>query len=272
LYLDRQMSNRFLAVSCRPSSLVSSISSGGEKVDDCISLPYVESETRKTVRPEKEKRKEERTSTSQDDAFPRFLPGTLEGLTGSSTGNGLNHELVVLTGGGLANVHPFAGSDDFADRSLPSRADQSLDFAVSECLRKSGTERRALVRLFTILSEQQYCKGLIEKRYSQKKLDVVFESARGCQGMVLQLVFNPLNCLQYGHLHLTQNLPLISSCESSSTRSCGQGPCGTSCTWWLLSCQCQFSSIRVHRCKRTEGSRDEGGVVGVQHVLGVGAL
>jgi hypothetical protein len=52
------MSNRFLAVSCRPSSLVNSISSGGEKVDDCISLPYVEFETGKTVRPEEEKRKE----------------------------------------------------------------------------------------------------------------------------------------------------------------------------------------------------------------------
>jgi len=44
---------------------------------------------------------------------------------------------------------------------------------------------------------------------AQKKLDIVFESARGCQGMVLQLVFNPLDCLQYGHLCLTQNFPSV---------------------------------------------------------------
>jgi len=34
----------------------------------------------------------------------------------------------------------------------------------------------------------------------QKKLSIVFESARGCQGMVLQLVFDPLAYLQYSAL------------------------------------------------------------------------
>ena len=34
----------------------------------------------------------------------------------------------------------------------------------------------------------------------QKKLSVVFECARGCQGMVLQLVFDPLAYLQYSAL------------------------------------------------------------------------
>ena len=106
----------------------------------------------------------------------------------------------------------------------------------------------------------------------QKKLDVVFERARSCQGMVLQLVSDPLNCLQYGHLCLTQNSPSTSWCESSSTRSCGRRPCGTSCTCRLSVCQCQYSGIRVRRYKRTGRGRDHGGVVGVQHVLGVGAL
>ena len=106
----------------------------------------------------------------------------------------------------------------------------------------------------------------------QKKLDVVFERARGCQVMVLQLVSDPLNCLQYGHLCLTQNSPSTSWCESSSTRSCGRRPCGTSCTCRLSVCQCQYSGIRVRRYKRTGRGRDHGGVVGVQHVLGVGAL
>ena len=34
----------------------------------------------------------------------------------------------------------------------------------------------------------------------QKKLSFVFERARGCQGMVLQLVFDPLAYLQYSAL------------------------------------------------------------------------
>lgn len=36
--------------------------------------------------------------------------------------------------------------------------------------------------------------------FRQKKLSIVFESARDCQGMVLQLVFDPLAYLQYSAL------------------------------------------------------------------------
>ena len=106
----------------------------------------------------------------------------------------------------------------------------------------------------------------------QKKLDVVFERARGCQGMVSQLVSDPLNCLQYGHLCLTQNSPSTSWCESSSTRSCGRRPCGTSCTWWLWSCQSLECTAFVWIRGRTAAGSDQSGVVGVEHDLGARAL
>lgn len=71
----------------------------------------------------------------------------------------------------------------------------------------------------------------------QKKTNFVFECARGCQGMVLQLVFNPVAYLQYGDpVSSSSTSHLFSKGELSSTRSCGRGPCGTSCTCMLQTC------------------------------------
>ena len=144
----------------------------------------------------------------------------------------------------------FARFEDFADELSASRADWLLDSAVSEFARDFRLSRGSSVasgcRDAAKFHETNPLRSKIHG-IEQKKLDFVFECARGCQGMVLQLVFDPLDCLQDGHLRLTQNFPPIFSCKSSSTRSCGQGPCGTSCTWWLSVCQCQYSGIRVRR-------------------------
>jgi len=109
----------------------------------------------------------------------------------------------------------------------------------------------------------------------QKKLSVVFECARGCQGMVLQLVFDPLAYLQYSALpdhRPAQPLPPNAWRERSSTRSCGRRPCGTSCTWWLWLCQSLECAARVWNGERTGAGSDQGGVVGVEHDLGARAL
>lgn len=112
--------------------------------------------------------------------------------------------------------------------------------------------------------------------FRQKKLSIVFESARGCQGMVLQLVFDPLAYLQYSALpdhHPGPAAPTIRlRGEQSSTRSCGRRPCGTSCTWWLWKCQSLECTACVWIRGRTAAGSDQSGVVGVEHDLGARAL